>query len=87
VHYLGKFYDRALAEVGGPSVQVRYEDLCASPASALDTVVGEIERAYGHRIELRQAPPPNFGFREYADRDTDKEMFAALLDDLRRADA
>jgi hypothetical protein len=87
VHYLGKFYDRALAEVGGPSVKVRYEDLCASPASALDAVMGEIERAYGHRIELRQAPPPNFAFREYADRDTDKEMFAGLLDDLRRADA
>jgi hypothetical protein len=87
VHYLGRFYDRALAEVGGTSVRVRYEDLCARPASALEAVVGEIERTYGHRIEFRQAPPPSFGFREYSDRDTDKEMFAGLLDDLRRADA
>jgi LPS sulfotransferase NodH len=84
VHYLGRFYDRALAEVAGTSVRIRYEELCASPAAVLDAVGDTIERAHGVRIPLRQEPPPSFGFRTYADRDADKETFARLLDDLRR---
>jgi hypothetical protein len=82
VHYLGSFYERAFAEVGGTSVRIRYEDLCASAAAVLRTVVDEVEVAYGHRIEIRQEPPSSFMFRTYTDRDNEKEVFARALDKL-----
>lgn len=78
LHYLGRLYDGALAEVGEDAVvRVTYEQVTRDPASVLAVVA---ERA-GARI--RRQPPGEFPFRVHADRAEDKERFAALLEALR----
>ena len=85
VHYLGRFYDRVLAEVGEKSaLRVRYADLCASPAGVLAGVVEQLAAAYGSRPALRGQPPESFSFRAYTHRDGDKETFARAFEELRR---
>ena len=81
VHYLARFYDRALAEVGEDAVvRVSYEQLARDPASVLAAVS---ERA---GAGIRQQPPHEFPFRVHADRAEDKQRFAALLERLRAED-
>ena len=78
VHYLARFYDQALAEVGEDAVvRVTYEQLARDPAGVLAAVA---ERA---GAGIRQRPPAEFPFRTHADRAEDKERFAALLEGLR----
>lgn len=81
VHYLARFYDRALAEVGEDAVvRVTYEQLARDPSSVLAAVA---ERA---GAGIRQRPPGEFPFRVHADRTEDRQRFAALLERLRAED-
>jgi Sulfotransferase family len=77
VHYLGRFYERSLAEVPDEvAVRITYEQLCRDPASVLDAVMKRAASTYDCRIELRKPPPASFQFRTYTDRDDEKETFA-----------
>lgn len=81
VHYLARFYERALAEVGEDAVvRVTYERLARDPASVLSAVS---ERT---GVDIRQQPPREFRFREHADRVAERERFAGLLERLRAED-
>jgi LPS sulfotransferase NodH len=81
IHYLGRFYDRALAEVGEDAVvRVTYERLTRDPASVLAAVSERAEAG------IRQQPPREFPFRVHSDRAEDKQRFAALLERLRAED-
>jgi LPS sulfotransferase NodH len=81
VHYLARFYERALAEVGEDAVvRVTYERLARDPASVLSAVS---ERT---GVGIRQQPPREFRFREHADRVAERERFTGLLERLRAED-
>jgi hypothetical protein len=84
VHYLERFYDRALAEVGDTAVvRIAYEELCGDPASLVAAVAAETAAAYGYPLATRAAPPPFFPIRRYEDRDEEKKRFEVLLGRLR----
>jgi LPS sulfotransferase NodH len=81
VHYLSRFYERALQEVGEDAVvRVTYEQVARDPASVLATVS---ERT---GVGIRQPPPREFPFRAHADRTEERERFASLLERLRAED-
>jgi len=81
VHYLARFYQRALAEVGDDAVvRVTYERLAKEPRTVLAEVAGRAGAA------IRQEPPAEFPFRVHADRAEEKDRFARLLDRLRAED-
>jgi LPS sulfotransferase NodH len=81
VHYLARFYERALAEVGEDAVvRVTYEHVTRDPAAVLAAVC---ERT---GIGIRQPPPREFPFREHGDRLEERERFAGLLERLRAED-
>lgn len=87
VHYLARFYERALAEVGHDAVvTVTYESLTADPSGVLAAVSERAARAYGRPLAVRQHPPERFPFRRHDGRDEEKERFAALLARLRADD-
>jgi LPS sulfotransferase NodH len=80
VHYLARFYERALAEVGPANVvEVTYEQLATDPASVLAAVADRAASTFDYRLTLRQPSPPAFGFRRHEDRESEKERFARLL--------
>jgi LPS sulfotransferase NodH len=80
VHYLARFYERALAEVGPANVvEVAYEQLATDPASVLAAVADRAASTFDYRLTLRQPSPPAFGFRRHEDREAEKERFARLL--------
>jgi LPS sulfotransferase NodH len=80
VHYLARFYERALAEVGPANVvEVTYEQLATDPASVLAAVADRAASTFDYRLTLRQPSPPAFGFRRHEDREAEKERFARLL--------
>jgi hypothetical protein len=78
VHYLSRMYDRELATLGDAGIRVRYEDLCADPATVLDEVSTRCARLYGHEITIVARPAP-FPARFHRDRTADKERLAVLL--------
>jgi LPS sulfotransferase NodH len=81
IHYLARFYERALAEVGDDAVvRVTYERLAKEPR----TVLAEVAERAGAAI--RQEPPAEFPFRTHAGRAEEKDRFARLLDRLRDED-
>jgi LPS sulfotransferase NodH len=81
VHYLARFYERALGEVGEDAVvRVTYEHLARDPGAVLAAVS---ERT---GVGIRQPPPREFPFREHADRVEERERFAGLLQRLRAED-
>jgi hypothetical protein len=87
IHYLTRFYERALAEVGEEAVvRVTYEQLCRDPAGVLDAVSARAASAYGYRTRPRQPPPDSFPFREHREREADKETFRPLLERLQADD-
>ncbi|MBD0329022.1 MAG: sulfotransferase [Thermoleophilia bacterium] len=87
IHYLARFYDRALGEVGSEAVvRVTYDQLCRDPAAVLDAVATRAESAYGRRPSIRQRPPQTFPFRAHRDREADKETFRPLLASLQAED-
>ncbi len=87
VHYLTRFYERALDEVGEAGVvNVAYEELCRDPGSVLEGVAERAASVYGYPVRIGQAPPEAFPFREHADRQEDKQRFEGLLERLRADD-
>jgi LPS sulfotransferase NodH len=87
VHYLTRFYERALAGVGEDAVvRVTYEALCRDPASVLEGVAARAASAYGYPVRIGQAPPESFPFREHGDRHGDKGRFERLLARFRAED-
>ena len=81
VHYLARFYQRALAEVGDDAVvRVTYERLAKEPRTVLAEVAGRAGAS------IRQEPPSAFPFRVHADRAGEKDRFGRLLDRLRAED-
>ena len=81
VHYLGRFYERALAEVGEDAVvHVTYEQVARDPAAVLATVSGRTG------VGIRKQPPREFPFREHGDRVEERQRFAGLLERLRAED-
>jgi hypothetical protein len=87
IHYLTRFYDRALAEVGDEAVvKVRYDQLCADPQAVLDAVAGRSAATYGYSPMTRRPPPRSFPLRRHLDRDGDKQEFAPLLARLHAED-
>jgi LPS sulfotransferase NodH len=87
VHYLARFYERALAELGPESVvRVTYEQMCRDPRSVLDAVVARVVSSYGYELEIVTAPPESFPFREHEDRRSEKETFQRLHESLRAED-
>lgn len=80
VHYLGRFYERLLAESGEErSLRVTYAELCADPKAVLERVGDRMHETFGHRPTIRREPPDTFTFREYRNRDTEKRMFEGLM--------
>lgn len=87
VHYLSRFYERALTEVGEANVvRVQYEELCRDPSAVLDAVATRVSSTYGYGLGIAHDPPRSFPFRVHADRDADKETFERLLARLRDMD-
>jgi len=83
VHYLSRFYDRALEEAGlDVVVRSTYEELCRRPRSVLEAVSERSAEAHGVEIPVRTEPPESFPFRTHGDRDEEKERFRVLLDRL-----
>jgi LPS sulfotransferase NodH len=81
VHYLGRYLERELREVGEEAVlRVTYEQLARAPADVLDTVAQRFGLTVAHE------PPSAFPFRRHDDRGEDKERFAALLARFRAED-
>jgi hypothetical protein len=86
VHYLTRFYEHALAEVGSSAVvKVGYEQLCRNPRSVLDDVATRVASSYGYELAIPNPPPESFPFREHADR-PEKETFERLLAAFRAED-
>jgi LPS sulfotransferase NodH len=80
VHYLERYLDRELAEVGEANVvRVEYEALCRNPSSVLEAVRSRLASTYGYDLGLSQPPPESFPFRQRTGRESDQERFADLL--------
>jgi LPS sulfotransferase NodH len=87
VHYLTRFFDRALDEVGERNVvSVAYEQLCCDPASVLETVRARVATTYGYDLRIAQPPPESFPFRQRTGREADKQRFVELLERFRAED-
>jgi len=86
VHYLERFYERALPEAGEDAVvRTTYEELCREPGGVLEAVAERSLEVYGSRIGIAAEPPVNFPIRTHADRADERERFRALLDELAAA--
>jgi LPS sulfotransferase NodH len=80
VHYLARFFERALPEAGEDVVvRTTYEALCRDPRGVLDEVTGRSREAHGAEIGVTADPPATFPFRTHADRSEEKERFRVLL--------
>jgi hypothetical protein len=81
VHYLSRFYDRALEEAGlDVVVRTTYADLCRRPRDVLEAVGERSLEAHGREIPLRREPPDSFPFRTHEGRNEEKDRFRTLLD-------
>jgi len=86
VHYLARFFVRALPEAGEDVVvRTTYETLCRDPRGVLDEVCGRSRKTHGAEISVAADPPAAFPFRTHADRSEEKERFRALLAQLAAA--
>lgn len=87
VHYLARFYERALAELGSAGfVRVAYEQMCSDPSAVLDSVAARVSSSYGYELTVTNEPPESFPFRAHTAQQEEKERFAELLARFRAED-
>jgi LPS sulfotransferase NodH len=87
VHYLARFYERALSELGPEAhVRVSYAQMCAEPASVLAAVSARVASSYGYDLPVASPPPESFAFRAHEGRDEEKKLLAELLERFRAED-
>lgn len=83
VHYLRKFYDAQMEALKGDNVvRISYRDLCSSPTGALEDIHRACTTFCDYDLEITAAPPSQFEYREYQEREADRDAFKAILDDL-----